>query len=172
MLKVRTISRGDNPISISLACQHLRLGAGTPADIELIRSKLQAATDYAENFTNRYIVPRRLEFLGMTNSKGVMKLPDGVSNVIVTEGLGDRMWAFNEFYNCICVEGGEGLTLKVRADVGAKDSCEVPPSVQNAILLILGTLYENEADEIVGRTVSNLTLSADKLLKPYRIDPY
>ncbi|CDN30627.1 hypothetical protein BN938_0522 [Mucinivorans hirudinis] len=49
---------------------------------------------------------------------------------------------------------------------------ELPPAVCAAILLILGTLYDNESDNVVGRSVSELSLTAEKLLLPWRITPY
>ena len=48
----------------------------------------------------------------------------------------------------------------------------LPPAIKAAILLILGTLYDNESDNIVGRSVSELSLTAEKLLLPWRITPY
>jgi hypothetical protein len=45
-------------------------------------------------------------------------------------------------------------------------------AIKAAILLILGTLYDNESDNIVGRSVSELSLTAEKLLAPWRVTPY
>lgn len=48
----------------------------------------------------------------------------------------------------------------------------LPASIRAAILLILGTLFDNEADVVVGRSVAQLPLTAEKLLQPWRIHPY
>ena len=48
----------------------------------------------------------------------------------------------------------------------------LPASIRAAILLILGTLFDNEADVVVGRAVAQLPLTAEKLLQPWRIHPY
>ncbi len=48
----------------------------------------------------------------------------------------------------------------------------LPPAIKAAVLLILGTLYDNESDNIVGRSVSELSITAEKLLLPWRITPY
>jgi len=48
----------------------------------------------------------------------------------------------------------------------------LPPAVKSAILLILGTLFDNESDALVGRSVSQLPLTAEKLLLPWRVHPY
>ncbi|WP_418991120.1 head-tail connector protein [Alistipes sp.] len=64
-----------------------------------------------------------------------------------------------------------GQRISVTAIVGYnKDN--IPPAIKAAILLILGTLYDNESDNLVGRTVSELSLTAEKLLFPWRVTPY
>ncbi len=52
-------------------------------------------------------------------------------------------------------------------------TCEtLPPAIKAAVLLLLGTLYDNESDNIVGRSVSELSITAERLLAPWRITPY
>ena len=48
----------------------------------------------------------------------------------------------------------------------------IPASIKAAVLLILGTLFDNEADVVVGRSVAQLPLTAEKLLQPWRVHPY
>lgn len=48
----------------------------------------------------------------------------------------------------------------------------IPPAIKSAVLLILGTLFDNESDALVGRSVSQLPLTAEKLLLPWRVHPY
>lgn len=48
----------------------------------------------------------------------------------------------------------------------------LPPAIKAALLLILGTLFDNEADVVVGRSVAQLPLTAEKLLQPWRVHPY
>ena len=48
----------------------------------------------------------------------------------------------------------------------------LPPAIKAALLLILGTLLDNESDVVVGRSVAPLPLTAEKLLQPWRIHPY
>ena len=64
-----------------------------------------------------------------------------------------------------------GRKLHVKATEGY-DAETIPPAIKAAILLILGTLYDNESDNIVGRSVSELSLTAEKLLAPWRVTPY
>lgn len=48
----------------------------------------------------------------------------------------------------------------------------LPGAVRSAVLLILGTLFDNESDALVGRSVSQLPLTAERLLQPWRVHPY
>lgn len=48
----------------------------------------------------------------------------------------------------------------------------LPAAIRAAVLLILGTLFDNESDTLIGRTVSQLPMTAEKLLQPWRIHPY
>ena len=52
------------------------------------------------------------------------------------------------------------------------DAQSLPPAIKSAVLLLLGTLFDNESDALVGRSVSQLPLTAEKLLLPWRIHPY
>ena len=49
---------------------------------------------------------------------------------------------------------------------------DLPPAIKAALLLILGTLLDNESDTVVGRSVAQIPMTAEKLLQPWRIHPY
>ena len=48
----------------------------------------------------------------------------------------------------------------------------LPASNRSAVLLTLGTLFDNESDVLVGRSATTLPLTAEKLLQPWRVHPY
>ena len=48
----------------------------------------------------------------------------------------------------------------------------LPASIRAAVLLTLGTLFDNESDVLVGRSATTLPLTAEKLLQPWRVHPY
>ena len=64
-----------------------------------------------------------------------------------------------------------GMQISATLLVGY-DEESLPPAIRAAVLLILGTLYDNESDALVGRSVFELPLTAEKLLLPWRITPY
>ncbi len=45
----------------------------------------------------------------------------------------------------------------------------VPAPIKSAILLLIGHLYENRQDELVGTVVTKLTKNSEWLLHPYRL---
>ncbi len=58
---------------------------------------------------------------------------------------------------------------KLRQEFSAES---LPASIRAAVLLTLGTLFDNESDVLVGRSVASLPLTAEKLLQPWRVHPY
>lgn len=48
----------------------------------------------------------------------------------------------------------------------------LPGNIEAAVQLLAGTLCEADGDAIIGRTVSTLPITAERLLNPYRILPY
>ena len=53
-----------------------------------------------------------------------------------------------------------------------KLTLEFSAAIRAAVLLTLGTLFDNESDVLVGRSATTLPLTAEKLLQPWRVHPY
>ena len=52
------------------------------------------------------------------------------------------------------------------------DGIVLPGSIEAAVQLTAGTLCEADGDAIIGRSVNSLPLTAERLLRPYRMSPY
>lgn len=64
---------------------------------------------------------------------------------------------------------GRKQPIEVIYKSGYNDSGQqLPKTIRQAILLMVGNLYENRQDVIVGRIASELPLTAKHLLNPYR----
>ena len=167
------------PGSLKLARAHLRLGDARHDDA-LVESKLEMAIGIAEDFTGRIIRQSYVEFnvlLGVGDESinlpihtsdvvGVSCLGSAISVAVYVHLAGDyghQLMFFNAKY--------EGKRLYIHAVIGYSRET-IPPPIQAAILLLLGTLYDNESDNLVGRSVSSISLTAEKLLLPWRITPY
>ena len=44
--------------------------------------------------------------------------------------------------------------------------------MRGAILLILGTIYDNASSDLIGKSSSLLSITADNILEKYRLNPY
>nr|DAI17386.1 MAG TPA: Head Tail Connector Protein [Caudoviricetes sp.] len=168
------------PITDSLARQHLRIGDATH-DHALIESKLEMAIGIAEDMTNRYICGYDVVFdVLLPVGESIVTLPvytESVSGIFFSSGMPlptkDYMLLSSDD-SCILVFDNlsvQGMPLLVHANIGYSEA-SLPAAIKAAILLLLGTLYDNESDQIVGRSVSELSLTAEKLLLPWRINPY
>lgn len=173
MLEIR-----EPPITLELAKQHLRIGNATHDDA-LIAAKLDMAVAVAEDMTGRMIRERRVGFdVLIPTDTPIVRLPVptsqierlAVSQFLIPE---KQYTLLEDDYQPLLITEPEylGGRISVTAVVGYnKDT--IPPAIKAAILLILGTLYDNESDNLVGRSVSELSLTAEKLLLPWRVTPY
>lgn len=168
----------EPPITLELAKQHLRVGSTTHDDT-LITAKLDMAVAIAEDMTGRVIQEKRVGFDVLVPADApIVRLPVltsqierlSVSQFLIPE---KNYTLLEDDYQPLLVTEPEyvGERISVTAVIGY-DKDTIPPAIKAAILLILGTLYDNESDNLVGRSVSELSLTADKLLLPWRVTPY
>lgn len=172
------IEMREPPITLELAKQHLRVGSTTHDDT-LIAAKLDMAVAVAEDMTGRTIREKRVRFdVSIPSDAPIVRLPVpttcierlSVSRTIVPES--DYTLLADDYDPMLITEPQySGETATITAIVGY-DKERIPPAIEAAILLILGTLYDNESDNLVGRSVSELSLTAEKLLLPRRVTPY
>ena len=175
---MRTIEIRELPITLELAKQHLRVGSTTHDDT-LIAAKLDMAVAVAEDMTGRTIRAKKVVFdVLIPTDAPIVRMPiptTQIEQLTVSQSLvpePEYMLLMDDYEPMLIVEpqyAGERVT--VSAIIGYnKDS--LPPVIKAPILLILETLYDNESDNLVGRSVSELSLTAEKLLLPWRVTPY
>lgn len=168
----------EPPITLELAKQHLRVGSATHDDA-LIAAKLDMAVGVAEDMTGRMIRERRVGFdVLVPTDAPIVRLPIPTSQIerlsasqlLISE---KHYTLLEDDYTPMLIVEPEyaGVKLSVTAVIGYNKNT-IPPTIKAAILLILGTLYDNESDNLVGRSVSELSLTAEKLLLPWRVTPY
>lgn len=185
---MRVIERHEKgPIALKTAMDHLRVGETDADQQAIIALKLEAAIDLAERSTNRVIsagvaqypiVPfsRCYELLSATKvNKVEYQAADGAKKELPAEMYRATLSDFGlmiQFFDWPKDVTAEKLIERcwVIADVGF-DENTIPRGIVAAVLLTLGTLYDNESDEIIGRSVNRLTTSAERLLDKYRITP-
>ena len=180
MIEYTRITKRTLPISLALAKEHLRLGDYT-GDDKLVVEKLEMAFAIAEDFTGRLIRPRSVVFNVLLNADGeTIHLPMNTQSVSAVSCLGKKIAAkdyvvmlgdYSQQIMFLKPEriGREKVTVTA---IQGYTKTEIPAALKAAILLLLGTIYDNESDQIVGRSVSELSLTAQKLLDPWRVTPY
>jgi len=118
-------------------------------DIELRRGPLQSVNS-----------------LKYYNESNVLTTWDA-SNYLIAEELdvpvidSDNDWPTDLFDRTDAVE--------ITYITGYDDVADIPQAIKQAILMIVGHLYENRQDVIVGSQVNAMPLSSRSLLDPYKI---
>ena len=173
------IEMREPPIALEFAKQHLRVGSAAHDDT-LIAAKLDMAVAVAEDLTGRFIRQRRVEIEATLHvvEHPTLRLPVPTTAVerltASREPLSDDLWQLHaaDYTACLSFNAScGGMQISATLLVGY-DEESLPPAIRAAVLLILGTLYDNESDALVGRSVSELPLTAEKLLLPWRVTPY
>lgn len=73
------------------------------------------------------------------------------------------MVLFNEMPE---VADGGTVTIRFKAGWAAAD---IPKKIQRAILMLVSTFYDNDSDVVIGRLVSELPLTVERLMWSYRL---
>lgn len=175
---MKTIEIRESPLTLEVAKQHLRVGS-TPDDDTIIAAKLDMAIAVAEDMTGRTIRAKKVVFdVLIPTDTPIVRLPVPTMQIerlaVSRSSIPEQNYTLLEDdYEPMLVTEPEycGQRIAVTAIIGY-DKEQIPPAIAAAILLILGTLYDNESDNLIGRSVSELSLTAEKLLLPWRVTPY
>ena len=175
---MKTLEIRESPITLELAKQHLRVGSGTHDDT-IIAAKLDMAIAVAEDMTGRILREKKVTFDTLIPTDApLVRLPvptTQIERLCVSQFLipeKDYTLLEDDYAPMLVTElQYAGERVSIVAIVGY-DKNNIPPAIKAAILLTLGTLYDNESDNLVGRSVSELSLTAEKLLLPWRVTPY
>lgn len=151
-------------INIEKAMVHLRVDEDTGDDV---LDKLKSAEDKAARYLNRFFYATESD---LTLAKSL------ILNLLTTSNQNYRDSC--DVANSISEYQSRNLMLsaaeniKNEASYNAKMTLQgivINPSIESAVLLILGSLYENREDETTA-SVSELPKGALWLLDPYRLD--
>ncbi len=137
----------------------------------------------AEDMTGRRIRDRYVEFdVLLGAAEDALRLPvhtAAIAEVSSPDGIltpDEDYLLLADDYNAhlLLIDAGRfsGRKAPCKKATEGYNAETIPPAIKAAILLLLGTLYDNESDNIVGRSVSELSLTAEKLLAPWRVPPY
>ena len=179
------------PVSTSEAKSHLRVD--TTADDTLIGTLITAARQHVENHLRRALITQTWELVMDAFPAGdVIRLPRpplvSVTSIKYTDVAGSESTFSSAAYvvdtdstkGRVVLKSGESWPsdtlaaangVRVRYVAGYGSAAAVPNPIRQAVLLLIGTLYENRESVLVaqGVTVAQLPFGVEALLMPYRI---
>lgn len=180
----------EEPVSLAEAKSHLRVEVSD--DDSYITSLIQVAREMAENILRRALITQTWKLvLDEFPSGDEIELPlpplQSVSSVKYTpNGSSQQTFDAGNYIVDTASEPGRivlksdkswpGDTLEAAAGVEVTFVCgygdagaDVPLSIRQAMLLLIGHFYESREAVIIGTITRELPLGAKRLLWPYRV---
>lgn len=163
MILTRTVPPDTEPITLAEAKTHLRVDGNQ--DDAYITALITVAREHVETELRRTLAPSTWEFI--TDAAPVLTLP--MPPIITIESVTDE----NDDDIDYTLQLDKSLKLnatglvKVVYTAGVE---EVPAAYKHAMLLIIGHLFENREEVVIGSglTASQLPMGVSNLLAPTR----
>lgn len=160
---------------------HLRVDIDN--DDSLITTLIDAGYSFAENYTNRIIleVTKELKIDCFQTEIQLPYLPVISITSIAYKDSDDANQAFTDYYLDLrglfaTVKSSQGFSFPstntdyenvvITYVVGYES---IPEQINQAILLVIGAMYEQRENQIVGVSIDTIPVSAEYLLNPYRV---
>jgi uncharacterized phiE125 gp8 family phage protein len=180
----------EDPVSLAEAKAHLRVEHDR--EDAWIVSSIKAATAFAESFTRRQFVTATWALRLDQFPRCEIRLPlaplRSARVAYIDPFLSSAEWNPEEYVvdaprgdhaapgRIYPKPGGSFPTthaaysgVVVSFDAGYGGAADVPAGIKHAILLTVADLFENRGTSVVGAIVSPLSLTAERLLWPYRV---
>jgi len=182
-----------SPITLEEIKNHLRITVGETFDDELLKSYRSAAVELAENITNRKLMTQTWyayyddwpddEYIELPYAPLQSVSSSGILYTNSTSGtttFGSSAWAYDSVSapGRIVLENDEDWPtdvlhqnnpIQIKFVCGYSASSNVPRSIKNAMLLMIGHWYENREETLVGQTIMKVPMAVNSLLAPYRV---
>lgn len=149
-----------------LTVEELREHLRVPHQLDdgYIAELVEAATAYAERYTNRFLKRRRIT-ASFALEKGIVKLRG--SEISEFKALDQQ----GNIVPCL-MKRMKAELLKPATEISYESgyyTTEVPADIKAALKLLVGSLYIQRADVSVGVQYYKCALTADKLLQFYKL---
>lgn len=176
------------PVTLAQVKEHLRLPASYTSEDNTLQIYLDAAVKTAEDRTNRALLAQtwRVSFDYFTPVLTINKTPlISVTHLKYYDVAGDIQTldpskyivdADNEPFRITSIPGITFPSVQKRINAitvtfqaGYASAALVPKNIISGILLIVDDLYKQRGSTIVGYSVNNVPLTADKLFESERV---
>jgi uncharacterized phiE125 gp8 family phage protein len=192
---VLSLVSGPNPEPVDTTDAKLYLRVDTSADDDLIDSLIHAARMWAENYTGRALITQTFDqkFRGLPAAGSPLVLAKApvasVTSITYLDADGASQTLDGSNYNLRTTSGpmaGRALIevsstftsptlyspaeypVTVRTVCGYGNPSTVPQGIKAAILLMLGDMYEQRQETILGGSSKSQT-TIERLLAPFRL---
>lgn len=181
------------PVTLDEAKQHLRVDSDD--DDALIESLIVAARNFVERYLGRALIEQTWDlYLDKFPTTGPIEIPlcpvISVDGVFYGEDSPETEFDAESYRTDVVSEparislpsGGAWPTVtegsnvvRVRFTAGYPDGDDSPPApnvpaqFKQAMLLAMGSMYENRESVVVGPAVSEMPFAFEALLKPHRL---
>jgi hypothetical protein len=150
-------------IDIEVAMQHL---LAEPEDQDSVQLKLGAAESSAANFIQRRFV---VDQAALDAALAALPASITASRLAYEQAIADAQQIENSFDRAAFLEGASARYSDVRQKLEATSrAIVINDAIVAACLLILGSLYANREDAVIGN-FSELPMGSKSLLMPYRV---
>lgn len=151
-------------ISITRALAHLRVDEDIDDDIA---SKLDSAERIAQEYLNRNFY---LDLAGLNAAKEQVPIILSEAKAQYDQDIAFAKSLGGDLINTFSQTATLNYETAVRAAKMISLGIVINPSIEIAVLLILGDLYENREDTAAGGAFSNLPKGAEWHLNPFRTE--
>tara|TARA_R100001440_G_scaffold171_2_gene525 strand:- start:10872 stop:11456 length:585 start_codon:yes stop_codon:yes gene_type:complete len=186
--KVTAFPADISVVTLSEAKDHLRVS--NTDDDTLITNLILAATQAAQNYTNRFFINHsvRMDCDTWDETLYFYKSPVFSSTTIEYYGTSSTVYDVWDSVNYIVDKVHEPARLLLQADKSyptladrkaaikltyvsgyGTAASDVPQAIKQAVLLMIGNFYENRQEVVVGRIATEMPKSAQYLLDQYKV---
>lgn len=178
------------PVSIEQARAHLRIDHGDE-DVWLL-SAIRVAREDAESFTGRVLINQTLELrldawpvgemislprpplrsvvsVKYTDEAGVEATLSPAAYLVDTSSTPGRLrLRYGQAWPGVTLQEMAGLVVRYTAGYG-DEAASVPAGIRQAMLMMVGHLYENRESTIVAGAPMVMPMGVERLLWPHRV---
>ncbi len=176
--------------------RHLRLSTASTAENALLEGLREAAVQSAENFTGRKFTTQTWKiYFDEFPSSNHLELPFAPLKSIPSSGLvytnseggsttmsstrwsqdiasepGRLVLKYNDDWPSETLANNNPISIEFRCGYRSTAEPKLPQSIKQAVLLIIGSWYENREEVIVsGQSFQRMPLASKALLSPYKL---